>query len=128
MPDRRHLWRGIHDPEMVRRALNVDLKIVRRSEVMFEAQVVITNIGAGHHFPTYLVPEVEAGIYLIGADGANRRLLTRRVIGRLTDTALKREVADTRIPGKACRLVLTFHLAFAGRKCGAYLGCAESVL
>jgi hypothetical protein len=98
MPDRRHLWRGIHDPEMVRRALNVDLKVVRRSEVKFEALVVITNIGAGHHFPTYLVPEVEVGLYLIGADGANRRLLTRRVIGRLTDTALKREVADTRIP------------------------------
>ena len=98
MPDRRHLWRGIHDPEMVRRALNVDLKVARRSEVKFEALVVITNIGAGHHFPTYLVPEVEVELYLIGANAADRQLLTRRVIGRLTDTALEHEVADTRIP------------------------------
>ena len=98
MPDRRHLWRGIHDPEMVRRALNVDLKIVRRSQSKFEAQVVITNIGAGHDFPTYLVPEVAAELYLTGADGADRQLLARRVIGRLTDTTLEHELADTRIP------------------------------
>jgi hypothetical protein len=98
MPDRRHLWRGIHDPEMVRHALNVDLKVVRRSEENFEAQVIIANIGAGHHFPTYLVPEVEVELFLIGADGADRQLLTRRVIGRLTDIELKHEVADTRIP------------------------------
>jgi hypothetical protein len=98
MPDRRHLWRGIHDPEMVRRALNVDLQVVRRSEGDFEAQVVIANVGAGHHFPTYLVPEVKVELYLIGADGTDRQLITRRVIGRLTDTALEHEIADTRIP------------------------------
>ncbi len=26
MPDRRHLWRGIHDPEMVKQGVMVDLK------------------------------------------------------------------------------------------------------
>jgi len=110
MPNRRHLWRGIHDPEMVRRALNVDLKIVRQSRAKFEALVVITNIGAGHDFPTYLVPEVDAELYLTGANGAGRQLLARRVIGRLTDTALEHELADTRIPaGKS----LAFAAGFA---------------
>jgi hypothetical protein len=109
MPDRRHLWRGIHDPEMVRRALNVDLKVVRKSEEKFEALVVFTNIGVGHHFPTYLVPEVKAELYLIGTGGAERQLLTRRVIGRLTDIALKRELADTRIPaGKSLSFGVDF--------------------
>jgi len=110
MPDRRHLWRGIHDPEMVRRALNVDFKIVRRNQSKFEALVVVTNVGAGHYFPTYLVPEVDAELYLTGANGVDRRLLARRVIGRLTDTALEHEVADTRIPaGKS----LSFGADFA---------------
>jgi hypothetical protein len=53
MPDRRHLWRGIHDPDMVRSGLtlrySVDAKLVR-----FE----ISNSGVGHAFPTYGVPKI----------------------------------------------------------------------
>jgi hypothetical protein len=80
--------------EMVRRALNVEPRLCV-GEVMFEVR------STPYKLATTFRP-ISSGRgrdrNLTGADGANRRLLTRRVIGRLTDTALKREVADTRIP------------------------------
>lgn len=52
MPDRRHLWRGIHDPEMVRSALTI--KWIEGPAIGIQLQ----NSGAGHEFPTYVTPEV----------------------------------------------------------------------
>jgi hypothetical protein len=52
-PARRHLWRGGHDPEMVRRAL--DLRLERRaSEEAGAGEFVLTlvNVGAAHYVPT----------------------------------------------------------------------------
>jgi hypothetical protein len=53
MPDRRHLWRGIHDPDMVRSGLTMRY-FVDDERARFE----ITNTGVGHAFPTYAVPKV----------------------------------------------------------------------
>jgi hypothetical protein len=113
MPDRRHLWRGIHDPDMVRRALRVSLRVRRvGGEVRADADLV--NVGAGHYFPTYIVPEVVATLELVDASGAVRSVLARRVIARRADLQLTREISDTRIPpGSRARLEARFRLAAA---------------
>lgn len=53
MPDRRHLWRGIHDPDMVRSGLNADFTATAETAVFR-----LTSTGIGHAFPTYVTPKV----------------------------------------------------------------------
>jgi len=53
MPDRAHLWRGIHDPAMV--ASGLTPRIDADAE---KARFELTNSGVGHAFPTYAVPTV----------------------------------------------------------------------
>lgn len=52
MPERKHLWRGIHDPEMVASGLTPDF----RAEAE-KARFTLTNTGVGHAFPTYVTPK-----------------------------------------------------------------------
>lgn len=102
MPDRRHLWRGIHDPEMTRRAITVELALDRLDATHYRARARVRNQGAGHHFPTYMVPKVELTFYRKGTDGGVREL-GRHVIGWQVDTPITREIADTRIPAGGTR-------------------------
>jgi len=102
MPDRKHLWRGIHDREMTRRAVAVALTLADLGDGRYEARARVRNVGAGHHFPTYMVPKVELILVRIAADGA-RRELGRDVIGWTVDTGITREISDTRIPAGASR-------------------------
>lgn len=53
MPDRRHLWRGIHDPEMVKSGLTPEF-IAGTAGARFR----LNNTGVGHAFPTYVTPKV----------------------------------------------------------------------
>ena len=53
MPDRKHLWRGIHDPEMV--ASGLTARFFTDAE---GARFELTNSGVGHAFPTYVTPKV----------------------------------------------------------------------
>ena len=53
MPDRRHLWRGIHDPEMVAAGLTASFRATPDG-----AEFRLTNSGVGHAFPTYITPRV----------------------------------------------------------------------
>ena len=57
MPDRRHFFRGIHDPDIVRSGVrwNFDARTEGNRAV---ARMTLTNVGTGHYFPTYVVPEV----------------------------------------------------------------------
>jgi hypothetical protein len=93
MPDRRHLWRGIHDRDMARQALAISLEVGGG-----RARVRLANVGAGHHFPTYVVPEVVATLQLVDAGGGVRAELARKVIARRIDLRLTEELFDTRIP------------------------------
>ncbi len=102
MPDRKHLWRGIHDPDMTRRAIDVSLDLADLGAGRFEARATVRNVGAGHHFPTYMVPKVELIFLLHEADGRSREL-GRQIIGWTVDTGITREIADTRIPAGASR-------------------------
>jgi hypothetical protein len=67
MPDRQHLWRGIHDPEMVAAALTT--RVTADSErVRFE----ITNSGVGHAFPSYVTPKVTMNAVALDQAGTPR--------------------------------------------------------
>lgn len=67
MPDRRHLWRGIHDPETVRRALAIEA----RGGTIFLAN------SAGHRVPTYVVPRLTLSAWLEDPAGAEIPRRTR---------------------------------------------------
>ena len=103
MPDRRHLWRGIHDPEMTRKAIDVALELVDLGKGRYEARATVRNVGAAHHFPTYMVPKVELLFQVREANGRSREL-GRQVIGWTVDIGITREIDDTRIPAGGSRV------------------------
>lgn len=97
MPDRRHLFKGIHDPDTVRAGVRWDFE-ARRTGSRLESRLSLTNTDTGHAFPTYVVPEVWMRIELAAVDGTSRvvaeRLIARRVTfanGEWTQTS------DTRL-------------------------------
>ncbi len=102
MPDRRHRWPGIHDPEMVRSGVVVDVATDRpryaaRDEVA--ARITITAPGVGHHFPTYVTPRVVVRAALVDVAGREAPASAEeRVIAREVSPDLSRELFDTRIP------------------------------
>lgn len=98
MPERRHLWRGVHDEQMMSSSVTVSAAGPVRTDRGVEARLEIRNTGTGHRFPTYVTPKVIAEIYQAGADG--RMLpgtLQQHVIARLVELDLSREIADTRL-------------------------------
>lgn len=64
MPGRRHLWRGIHDREMV--ASGLTARFLRDGR---EARFELTNSGVGHAFPTYITPKVVMRAIALDARG-----------------------------------------------------------
>lgn len=104
MPDRRHLWRGIHDPAMVKKAVTITVSGAQNPlEVgdMLTATIRVLNSGTGHYFPTYVTPKVFVRAQLLDAGGeAVSGSLREAIIGRETTPDLSREIYDTRIaPG-----------------------------
>lgn len=99
MPERRHLWRGIHDPDMVKNGVSIAASPVRSDSGVLSTTLTIANTGTGHYFPTYVTPQVVAEAYQEDARG--RPLAgTRRehVIARQVAPDLSSEISDTRIP------------------------------
>jgi hypothetical protein len=106
MPGRQHLWKGIHDRDMVRQALVAELSLdapgTAREPV--RARLRVTNQGAGHHLPTYVTPTIV--LRVIQLDRAGRPLA-----GTAREARLRRDVAfeggawversDTRLPAGA---------------------------
>jgi hypothetical protein len=109
MPDRRHLWRGIHDPDMVRSGLTIgveaDAERYRPGDTV-SATLRVENSGVGHAFPTYVTPLVVLRAELIDAEG--RPIAGSReeaLIGREVELDLSREIGDTRLsPGQSAAL------------------------
>lgn len=99
MPQRRHLWRGIHDAAMTRQAIDVQLQLLPPTTPGGPriARAVVRNVGAGHHLPTYMVAKIELHFARVWPDG-HREGLGMQAIGWHVDEALKQEAADTRIP------------------------------
>ncbi len=101
MPDRRHLWRGIHDPEKVKQGVTIDLKTAREGDRV-QAALTITNSGVGHYFPTYVTPKVLLRMDLVDSQGRQIKGSPREaVIGREAPLDLSRELYDMRLAPKA---------------------------
>jgi hypothetical protein len=100
MPDRAHLWRGIHDAESTRRAAALVWELEgAAADGGFRVRLGLRNVGAGHRLPTYVTPKID--LVLSFEDAAGRRLATRtRRIGREVTFDGERwiESADTRLP------------------------------
>ena len=102
MPDRRHLWRGIHDPEMVRSGVEVELHLNKKIYEVgdkLQATLILTNRRVGHYFPTYVTPKVILRMELLGPDSeVLLDSVKEEIVGRQVTLNLDREIADTRIP------------------------------
>ena len=81
MPDRRHLWRGIHDPEMVRSGITIDWL-----EGGAETGLSITNSNTGHMFPTYATPDVRVRLEFLSSD-------RQPLAGAVTEHSIARRIA-----------------------------------
>ncbi len=139
MPDRAHLWRGIHDPDMVRQGVEIALFPSALSGDRLEASLVLLNSDVGHAFPTYVTPRVF--LEMFQADAAGAELADTRVeaaIGREVDFARGVEIFDTRVlPGESVKLEYALARAEAARELVArvrvdpdyhYRGVFESLL
>jgi hypothetical protein len=108
MPDRSHRWRGIHDAEMVRDAVDVELSGPDARDGAVQAVLVLTNRDVGHAFPSYVTPRVFLALWQVDAEGAEiEGTRVEAVIGREIDfgTRPARERFDTRVlPGESFRL------------------------
>lgn len=107
MPDRRHLWRGIHDADMVRGGLAISLtEDGARAPGSIAARLVVESTGVGHRFPTYVTPVVVLRAELIDAAGRPiEGTAAERRIAREVTLDLERELADTRLaPGGRAEL------------------------
>lgn len=102
MPDRRHLWRGIHDPAMVKSGVEVTVTTQQpryRPGDEVAAVITVKNVGVGHDFPTYVTPQVVVRAGLLDAKGAFvPGSVQEYVIARDVAPDLSREISDTRIP------------------------------
>jgi nitrate/TMAO reductase-like tetraheme cytochrome c subunit len=102
MPDRRHLWRGIHDPEMVKSGVEISVTTERaryRPGDALAATIVIKSVAVGHYFPTYVTPRVVVRAGLLDVNAAPIAGSEQEyVIAREVTLDLSREVFDTRIP------------------------------
>ncbi|QWK19334.1 MAG: hypothetical protein KNN13_07475 [Hydrogenobacter thermophilus] len=92
MPNRKHIWKGIHDKDTVLKALKVETWIAGS-----ELNVRLTNVGAGHNLPTYMVPKIVVEVY------QEDKKVVEGIIGWMVDEYdLSKEVFDKRIsPGSS---------------------------
>ncbi|MBI2352103.1 MAG: hypothetical protein HYV00_11635 [Deltaproteobacteria bacterium] len=104
MPQRRHIWKGIHDREWVKGGIRIETQIEKKSSgpgETLEASVEVVSAAVGHKFPTYITPKVFVRTALL--DGGGKVLPgteREKIIGwdaRFEGGEWK-EYFDTRIP------------------------------
>jgi hypothetical protein len=102
MPDRRHLWRGIHDRDMVAAGVTIATRVTPDGG----AALRVENSGVGHAFPTYVTPLVVLRAEALDGEGRPRPATRREArIAREVALDLSQEIADTRLaPGQAAEL------------------------
>jgi nitrate/TMAO reductase-like tetraheme cytochrome c subunit len=121
MPDRRHLWHGIHDEAMVRSGVEItvtpDVSTLAAGQDL-AITLELRSVRVGHAFPTYVTPRVILRGELVGAGGeaiAGTRQQT--IIAREVEVDLSREFFDTRLlPGQSARLRYTGGAAEPGQR------------
>ena len=109
MPERRHEFRGIHDREMVRSGVEIDIEDLGQ-----RARMTLTATRVGHRFPTYVVPRVT--LTGVGLDEAGRAIPGSRrtwIIQRRVASGAGgwKEISDTRLkPGQSARVAVPWTL------------------
>jgi len=96
MPGKKHLWRGIHDREMVAKGVERQLEVKRVDGTHLSIKAIIRTSGVGHFFPTYIVPKVTVSVHM--RNSAGTREIARHEIGRVVGVDMDQELSDTRIP------------------------------
>ena len=128
MPNRRHLWKGIHDAEWVRGGVTMEAKLSRppaQPHDSIELVIELKNGAVGHKFPTYATPKVFVKAALL--DGRGRMISTTRkeeIIGwdARFENGEWRERFDTRIlPGETSHHSFRWKLPPEARKIRAWV-------
>ena len=106
MPDRRHLWRGIHDRATVRAGVDIRSSPVTFSGGAVSVNLSLTNSGTGHSLPTYVTPKIVLQIYQEDQEGKKIEATAKQyVIARSVSLDLSIEYFDTRLsPGEMANL------------------------
>ncbi|MDQ6969557.1 MAG: multiheme c-type cytochrome [Mariprofundus sp.] len=103
MPDRKHEFRGIHDPEMVKKGLRFSL-----SQSKNTASLSISSVWIGHAFPTYVTPKV---IVEAEARDADQKVLQHwqwEIVREVAYNNGWQEMRDTRLmPGESRQFTAT---------------------
>ena len=109
MPEGRHLWKGIHDKDMVASGLSSTASVIGTvdgegvwswitNEQRVLAELTATNVGAGHRLPTYTTPEIHLIMQQMDRDGALiEGTQQETIIARRMTPNLSEEVFDTRL-------------------------------
>lgn len=94
MPKRRHLWQGIHSPEMVKKGLKI---LAKRKDSKISLKII--NSGVGHNFPTYVTPKIVIRGSVFDKNGTEvPQSVEEKFIGWNISVNLSKEWYDTRIP------------------------------
>lgn len=98
MPEGRHLFKGIHDPDMVKQAFTAKAELLEVHKKRLRARLTITNTGAGHRFPTYVTPQVNLVFWQVDAKGEKIEG-TRKMdaVARKVSPSIGQEWFDTRL-------------------------------
>lgn len=127
---RRHLWRGGHDPDMVRRAVAVQVEADPPSPVPGKPvrfTLTLINAGAGHKIPTgdpdrhftieFLVKDPQGQVVTRRADTMGRWILWQPVVlevydNRLLPLASRAYTFDYRLPERMAGFTLTARVKY----------------
>ncbi len=98
MPDRRHLWRGIHDPETTRKGVTISASEPLVSDDTISVSLTLTNSNTGHNFPSYVTPKIYLQAYQLDRDGeVISETFQQETIGWEISSTLSEELFDTRL-------------------------------
>lgn len=98
MPDRRHLWRGIHDPDMVRSGIDIQTSAATIRNDQISLEITIANTNVGHAFPSYVTPHVIVEITQQDRQGQTiPETVAQHLIARDISLDLSTERTDTRL-------------------------------
>ncbi|RME26052.1 MAG: hypothetical protein D6798_07490 [Deltaproteobacteria bacterium] len=108
MPEGRHLWKGIHDKDIVASGVEIRGGLQEAGSLLtpVTASLTLTNTGVGHRLPTYTTPEIKLILVQVDADD-NEIARSRREgsVARRIKPDLSKELFDTRLlPGESYTL------------------------
>lgn len=110
MPEGSHSFKGVHDPDMVRRAFTAEAQLTEPGDGLLTpmtATLQVTNTGAGHRFPTYTTPVVALVVEQLDAAGQVLEGTRQEgYVARKLKPDLTEERFDTRLmPGESFALL-----------------------